>query len=217
MKPDSLLQAEVLEELRADVRVTAHDIAVSVRDGVVSLGGEVDSLSKKVAAVRAAERVHGARALVDAIRVHLPVDQRRSDIDIAHAAVNALIWDTEVPDKTIKLRVQDGWIWLVGEAEWQFQRVAAQRAVENIAGVKGIRNVVRLKSRGPSLNVRDDIERALSRNATLASRAIGVAVVGSKVRLTGTVSSWSERIAAENTVWSARGVTEVENELSIAA
>jgi osmotically-inducible protein OsmY len=145
MKTDSQLWADVLEALRADPRVAANDIAVAVSDGVVSLGGEVDSLSKRIATGQAVERVHGVRAIVNDLKVHLAMDQQRSDVDIAHDAMSALLWNTDVPDRTITVRVQNGWVWLVGEADWQYQRLAAESAVENIAGVKGVTNVVRLK------------------------------------------------------------------------
>ena len=145
MTTDSQIQAHVLNELLADAHVAANDIAVSVSDGVVSLEGEVDSLVQRSYAGQAAERVRGVRAVVNHIAVHLPTDRSVRDVDVAHAAVNALISDTEVPDKDIKVRVHDGWIYLVGEVDAASQRIAAERAVENIAGVKGLTNLVRVK------------------------------------------------------------------------
>jgi osmotically-inducible protein OsmY len=217
MKTDSQLQADVLEELRADPHVAANDVAVSVQDGVVSLGGEVDALSKRIAAGHAAARVHGVRAIVNDLRVHLAVDQRRSDVDIAHDAVSALLWDTEVPDRTIKVRVQQGWVWLVGEAEWQYQRLAAESAIENIRGIKGVTNIVRLKPRVAAAELQDDIERALARNIALAHQPVRVEVEGTTVRLTGSVATWPDRMHAEHVAWFAPGVTGVDNELSVAS
>lgn len=214
MKTDTQLQADVLEEIRADPQTPASEIGVAVSDGVVTLSGEVDSLAKRLSIGRAAERVRGVKAVADNVLVHLPVDHRQSDEDLAHAVVNALIWDTEVPDKTIKARVQDRWVWLVGEADWQFQRMAAERAVENLGGIKGVTNLVRIKRRVPAAELQAQIEAALARNAKLQHRAIGVAVDGSAVVLTGTVQSWGERMAAEHAVW-ASPVTDVENRLEV--
>ncbi len=145
MNADQQLQAEVLASLERDPRVPASDIAVAVRNGVVTLGGQVDNLSARIAAGRAAEGIDGVRSLANDIVVRLPIDHSCTDVDIAHDAVDALIWDTEVPDKTIKVRVQDGWVWLVGHAEWPHQRQAAERAVRNISGVKGVTDLVRLE------------------------------------------------------------------------
>lgn len=215
MKSDSQLQADVFEELRTDRRLTPSDIGVSARDGVVTLFGRVDSLVKRSAAVQAAARVRGVRALADEIAVRLSSEQLRTDVDIAHDAVHALMWDTEVPDKTIKARVQDRWIWLVGEAEWQFQRAAAERAVLGIRGVKGVTNLVRLKRHPASPELRDQVEAALRRNARLAGRDIAVTIENGRILLDGTVRSWGERMAAEHAVWSRRGVTDVENRLAV--
>ena len=149
MRSDSELQAAVVERMRLDGRLAPSDIGVAARDGVVTLNGEVDSLTKRVAAARAAEAVPGVIAVANDIDVRIPGDQRRSDVDIAHDLVEALMWDTDVPDKTIKARVQDQWVWLVGECEWAYQRAAAEHATEHIAGVKGIVNSVRVTRGSP--------------------------------------------------------------------
>lgn len=144
MKVDDQLQAAVIAELVGDARFAASDISVAVRDGVVTLGGQVENLPARFAAAHAAEHVPGVRALANNIVVRLPMDRVRTDVDIAHDAVDALMWDTDVPDKTIKVRVQDGWIWLLGHADEEHQRAAAERAVRDIRGVKGVTVLVRL-------------------------------------------------------------------------
>lgn len=221
MKTDSQIQADILDELRSDVTIAPADIAVAVRDGAVTLSGRVESLVTRNAAVRATQRVAGVRSVADEIRVHLPPDRRLSDEDIAHAVVNALMWDTEVPDKMIKARVHNGWIWLVGEADWRYQRDAAQRAVEHIAGVKGVSNIVRIKKRAEPpvapAELKAQIEHALARNVAVTGRDIHVSVADHSVMLAGRVHSWSERMAAERAAWSAAGITAVDNALEIVA
>jgi osmotically-inducible protein OsmY len=144
VKTDSQIQIEITDAISQIDANLATAIAVAVRAGVVSLDGEVSSLAKRTAAGHAASTIRGVVSVANDIVVRLPEDQRRTDVDIAEDAVDALIKDTDVPDKTIKVRVQDRWIWLVGEAETEHQRRAAEHAVENIPGVKGISNVVRL-------------------------------------------------------------------------
>jgi osmotically-inducible protein OsmY len=215
MKSDQQLRAGVFDELRSDQRIAPSTLGVSVNDGVVTLFGEVDSLVKRNAATSAAARVPGIRAIADEIRVHLPHEHLRSDADIAHDAVHALMWDTEVPDKTIRVRVQDRWIWLVGEAESRHQRQAAERAVESIRGVKGITNLVRLRRHPVPADLQQQIEASLARNTQLAAGHIAISIKDSAVVLNGVVQSWSERESAENCAW-ARGVTTVENKLVVA-
>jgi osmotically-inducible protein OsmY len=215
MKSDSELQADVLEELRSDQRLVPSELGVSAADGIVSLFGEVDSLAKRTAAVNAAGRVHGVRAVANGIHVRLPLDHLRTDADIAHDAVHALMWDTEVPDKTIRVRVQDRWVWLLGEAESQHQRTAAERAVEPIRGVKGITNLVRIRTRSQTADLGEQVQASLKRNAQLARREIAVTQHDGAVVLEGRVESWSERMAAEHCAWMQCGVTDVDNKLAV--
>jgi osmotically-inducible protein OsmY len=212
---DSQIQAEVLAELAGDVGTLSSQIAVAVRDGVVTLDGEVDSLARRLAVVRAAERVRGVRALVDQIIVRLSAEHRLTDVDLASAVVQALIWDTEAPDKTIKVRVQDHWVWLVGDSDFEFQRAAAQRAVEHITGVKGVTNLVRIKKRAAPPELQQQIERALARDAKLARREIDVLIETGRATLTGTVGSWRERQRAEEVASTPPGVDAVDNLLEL--
>jgi osmotically-inducible protein OsmY len=215
MKTDFQLQADVLAEIAADVGSASSNIAVAARDGVVTLGGETESLAKRLAVVRAASRVHGVRAVADNIFVRLPAEHRRTDADLAQTVVSALMWDTEVPDKTVKARVQDQWVWLVGEADYQYQRVAAENAVQNIAGIKGVTNLVRLRKHPAGPELKSGIERALARNAILARHEIDVAVNEGKATLTGAVGTWRQRMHAEEVARTPLGVSEVENLLEL--
>lgn len=147
MRSDSQLQASVLARLREEPGIGASNVGVAVREGVVTLTGEVGDLAKRVNAARVAQLLPGVRALANDIVVRLPPSQLRSDADIAYDVVNALAWDTEVPDTAVRARVQDRWVWLGGETDWTYQRAAAERAVENIAGVKGVTNLVRIRRR----------------------------------------------------------------------
>lgn len=215
MKTDFELQADVLAEIASDVGTASSDIAVAARDGVVTLGGETEDLAKRLAVIRAASRVHGVRAVADNIFVRLPTEHRRTDADLAQAVVSALMWDTEVPDKTVKARVQDQWVWLVGEADYQYQRTAAEKAVQNITGVKGVTNLVRLRKHAAGPELKTGIERALARNAVLARHEIDVAVDNGKATLTGAVGTLRERMHAEELARVPLGVTEVENLLEL--
>ena len=154
MRFDSQLQASVLARLREEAGISAGNVGVAARDGLVTLSGEVSDLPTRVNAARVAQAVQGVRAVANDIVVRLPPSQLRSDADIAYDVLNALAWDTEVPKTTVRARVQDRWVWLVGEADWNYQRAAADRAVEHIAGVKGVTNLVRIRRRPPERETR---------------------------------------------------------------
>jgi len=217
-KSNTELQQDVLSELKYEPSVDASDIGVTAKEGIVSLTGNVKSYAEKYAAVHAAERVAGVKAVADELEVDLPAFHVRNDQDIAKAAVNALQWDVWVPPDGIKVKVNDGWITLEGEVDCWYQQNAAGNTVRNLTGVKGITNLITIK--GPAVvpsEVKAKIDSALRRAAEVDADRITVKVVGDKVILNGKVSSWAERSEAERAAWSAPGVRTVEDDLVIAA
>ncbi len=217
MNSDRQLQLDVLDELRWEPGVKATDIGATVKDGIVTLEGTVDSYAEKWAAEKAVKRVPGVKALAMDIQVKLPGSSERTDTDIARAAENALKWDVAVPHKQIKVSVERGFVTLEGEVDWQFQKSAADRAVRHLTGVTGMNNFITVKPRVAPENVREEIEAALKRNAILDAEQIIVQADGGKVTLSGTVHSWAEFDAAVDAAWAAPGVSEVKNLLTVSS
>ncbi len=215
LKINSQLQRDVTDELRWDPRVGATEIGVAVRDGVVTLSGEVDSYARKYAAVKATERVTGVRAIAEELTVKLPTSSARNDTELAHAIVETFAWNVVVPDDLITSRVQHGWVTLEGMVEWQYQSIAAERAVRNLIGVRGVTNLLAVKQHVSVTDVKARIESALKRHAVLDSKEISVEALNGCVTLRGKVHSWSEKQQAEFAAWSAPGVTTVDDELLI--
>jgi osmotically-inducible protein OsmY len=217
MKTDMQLQRDVIEELACQPNIRESEIGVAARNGVITLSGFVDSYAQKYAAARAAERVHEVRAIADDLSVRLPASFRRSDTDIAHAAVSAFQWDVEVPDTRVQVLVDDGWVSLDGAVDWQFQRVAAEKAVRYLTGVKGVINRISVQQpKVSAYEVNRRIEEALKRSAAIEADRISVDAKNGKVVLRGTVRSWAEREDAERAAWAAPGVSEVDDEISVA-
>jgi len=215
IRTDEAIQTDVLEELKWDTRVQPNEIGVMVKDGVVTLTGWVDSYLKKMAAEEAAHRVRGVKAVANDIEVRLPGSAERTDADLAKAVLNALRWDAAIPTDKVDVTVSQGWVTLKGEVEFGFQKSDAERAVRRLSGVKGVINLITVKPRPSPSDLKQQIERALIRNAETDARNITVEVQGSKVILRGTVRSYAEKQAAEDTAWSAPGVSEVDNRIVI--
>jgi osmotically-inducible protein OsmY len=188
---------------------------VAVKDGIVTLIGWVGSFTKRWAAEEAARRVRGVKAVANDIEVKLPISAERTDADIAAAAVHALEWDAMIPNDQVKVTVSEGWVTLDGEVNWQFERDDAERVVRRLTGVKGVTNLIRVKSRPTPSELKQKIEDALVRSAETDAERIIVEVQGSKVILKGTVRAWAEKQEAERVVWSAPGVTSVDNRITI--
>lgn len=192
MKTDTELQQDVMDELKWEPTIKAAEIGVAVKDGVVTLSGYVDSYVKKWAAERAAARVFGVRAVVEAIQVRLPGSLKRSDEDIAGVVANALEWNVLVPHDRVKVQVQDGLVTLSGEVDWGYQKFAAEEAVRSLMGVVRFSNQITVKPTVEPRDVKDKIESAFQRNALLDSRRITVETRGGWVILSGSVHSWGE-------------------------
>ena len=215
MKTDAELQQDVMNELKWEPTLRAAEIGVAVKDGVVTLSGNVDSYVKKLVAERAAARVFGVRAVAEAIQVKLPGSLKRSDEDIAGIVANVLEWNVLVPHDRVKVHVQDGVVTLSGEVDWGYQRYAAEEAVCYLMGVVWLGNQITVKPTVTPLNVKAKIESALKRNSLVDSRRIRIETSGGKVILSGSVRSWGERAEAQWAAWAAPGVFEVENDIKI--
>lgn len=213
---DMQIQRNVLEELKWDTRVHPNEVGVSVKEGIVTLSGTVDSFIKRWAAEEAALRVFGVKALANDLEVHLPSAAERTDADLAQAALTALTWDADIPTSALDVTVSHGWVTLKGTVDTHFQRQQAERAIHRLVGVVGVSNQLAVRARGAApADVKQRIERALIRNATTDAERVTVEVHGTKVILKGTVRSYAERVAAEGSALSAPGITEVENRLLV--
>jgi osmotically-inducible protein OsmY len=213
---DKDLQAAVIRELEWDPRIDAAHIGVSAKEGAVTLTGHVLSYPEKLAAVRAAERVYGVKAVADEIQVKLPGSSRRDDSTLAEEIARELSWNSLVPD-TVDAEVRNGFVTLRGEVAWSFERDAAERAVRNVFGVTGVSNLIAVKPRvkpKPS-DVEHRVAEAIQRMADLDSRSIWASTTNGTVHLHGTVHTFYEKRLAENAAKSAPGVAEVDNEISV--
>jgi VCBS repeat-containing protein len=215
MKSDFQLQSDVENELKWQPYVNSAHIGVTADGGVVTLTGQVEYYTEKDDAERAAKRVYGVKAVVNDIEVELADSSRRTDADIAAAALSALKWNILVPINKIKVTVRDGWVTLEGTVDWRYQANAAKRCVQRLIGVTGVTDSIIIKSRATPEGVKVKIEDAFKRNADLDARRIAVNTNNGKVTLSGSVSSWSERDEAESAAWAAPGVTSVDDQLVV--
>ena len=214
-KTDADIKTDVLSELKYEPSVKATDIGVLVKDGSVTLNGNVANYFEKWDAVRAAKRVAGVRAIADEIEVKLLDPLRHTDGDIAAAAANQIGWTSTIPADAVKVMVSEGWITLEGEVGWWYQKNAAENAVRYLTGVKGVSNLISIKPKLKSKDVETAIKSAFERNALLDADKIQVETSENKVTLRGQVRNHAERDEAERVAWAAPGVFSVDNQLTV--
>jgi osmotically-inducible protein OsmY len=215
LRTDTEIQKDVADELKWDPSLEDDDIAVAVRDGVVTLAGWVKSYLDKWRAERVASRVKGVKAVANDLEVKLPASSTRTDPEIARAAVDALKWNIAVPSDRVKVRVEKGWVTLEGDVDWYYQKEAAERSVRSLTGVKGVSNLIAVHATPTPADVKKKIKDALARGASFDAERITVEIDGHTATLRGTVRSFAERRDAERAARNAPGITEVENKLTV--
>lgn len=215
-RTDQEIQTAVQDELEWTPDVDSAGIGVAVEDGAVSLSGEVDNYSERLAAKRAALRVRGVTAVVDDLTVHPGSVWTVTETDIAKEVERALRWASNVPD-TVKAEISEHHVALIGEVKWDYERQAAQRAVQYLRGVYSVENRITLTARPSAVDTEQRITNAITRNAQLDAKAIEVAVTGNKVTLTGVVRSWAEKRQAGNAAWASPHVADVDNRITVRA
>lgn len=215
MKTDSQIKLDVQDELDWEPSIDETKIGVAVDGGVVTLSGQVSSYAKKMAAEKAAKGVQGVKAVAEDIVVKYPSSLEKSDTEIAKAALNALKWHSSVPNDTVMVKAENGWVYLSGEVQWAYQKNSAKNAIKDLTGVRGVSNSIAIKRDVKPIEVKERIEEAFERSAEIDAKGITVTTDGHTVTLSGKVHSIQEKEDAEKAAFKAPGVWEVKNNLRV--
>jgi osmotically-inducible protein OsmY len=216
MKTDLQIQQDVMAELKWEPKVNAAHIGVEVKNGVVTLSGHVDSFAEKWNAEQATKRVTGVKVIAIELDVALPGSSKKSDTEIAKAAMEALKWNVYKIADLVSIKVEDGFITLTGEVPWHFERLSAENSLRYLTGVRGVYNHIMVKPAISVNTVKVDIERALKRRAHEEAQEIIVSIHGDEVTLGGKIHDWKEKSLAIDAVWAVPGVKKVIDNTSFA-
>jgi osmotically-inducible protein OsmY len=216
MKNNLELQTDVQNSIKWQPLLQAAEIGVTVHDGVVTLTGTVDNYSKKLQAENAAKNVVGVKAVVEKIEVHQHHSwDKKNDIDIAEEILQAFKWNWQIPNDKVHVKVENGWVILTGELNWNYQKEEAANAIKNLEGIVNVTNNITIKSETVNAMEKEVIEHHLRRNWTLNADDINVQVNGTKVTLTGTVGSLYQKEEAGRIAWNTPGIWSLENNINV--
>jgi len=202
MSTDSHLQHAVTEELSWEPSVVSAHIGVTATSGVVTLTGHIENYAQKHAAEAEARRVKDVKAVAEEIEVRLPFKTKRTDEDIAAAAINRMGWDISVPKDAVKVQVENGWVTLTGQVDWHYQKIAAVQELRHLPGVTGLSDQITVKPRVDVADISDSITHALHRSWFFDPQTVMVSADGGQVHLNGSVHLPHDRQLAAATAWS---------------
>jgi len=212
---DRALKRRVLDELAWQPGFNEAHIGVIARGGVVTLTGYVGSYAEKCAAERAVGRVTGVRTIAQELEICNGSGEGHGDEEIAEQALHIISWDLSVPKDSVRIRIEKGWVTLTGEVGWRFQKQAAEADILNLRGVMGVSNAIEIRPKIPACNLKRQIKAAFRRNTEFEAENVAITVDGTTITLTGQVDTYCARTLAADTAWSAPGVTQVHDLLTM--
>ncbi len=214
---DAQVQLAVLHELARDSRIDETDVGVEVSEGIVTLTGQVNSWSKRLAAQEAAHRVPDVLDVVNDVHVRIPGVGAPTDTEIAFEVRRSLRQVVGLEDRSIRTTVSAGTVTLGGRLSSWEQRDRAEVAIASLKGIRGVVNQIEV---APSANVApaellDAVEQALGRQALREARRLVLKIEHGEVTVAGTVHSASEQRAVLGALRGIPGVGRIANHLRV--
>ncbi|WP_394776157.1 BON domain-containing protein [Flavobacterium sp.] len=215
MKTNEELQRRVIKAINSKPLLSDTEIGVLALNGIITLTGSVHSYAKKEQVEATAKNVRGVKVVIEKIDVVLKDKIQKTDNELAMDIVNAFRWHWDIPNDSVQVKVESGWVTLSGSLEWNYQKEEAKKAVSVLIGVKGIINNIMIVSLSKDRIKKKDIEDAIQSNKIIGNAIITVEVLNNAVTLKGTVESWFQKNEAGRLAWKAPGVLVVKNDLHV--
>jgi len=238
---DDQVKERVSAKLKATSALRDSSISVqSVNAGVVLLSGKAATLSDAYHAVDVASDIPGVKRVASEIQspdemgdaelwYEGAYDKARyeasaaADTWITTAAKLRLIANGDTPGFDINVDTNGGVVTLFGVVDSAQAKRAAEAEVRKVGGVKNVENDLQVvaAARQDQVEQKDDqigkaIESRIGANAALQDADIDVAVSNGVARLSGTVKSRTDQVAALTAARSTAGVVRVIDDMRLA-
>ncbi|MEM7786018.1 MAG: BON domain-containing protein, partial [Planctomycetota bacterium] len=199
-------------EFRSDDALDADLINVTVREGVVTLGGEAKTVLVKRQAERMVGSLKGVRSIINQLTVFPSLLDNETIREQVQAALNDSI--VKANNEIVVDIDGDGVVKLSGNAVSYSSKLFIDSIVADVRGVTDVVNQLAVKkpaSRRDPEEIKAEIIRRYELSPFLAEGLITISVDRGIVKLSGKVGSVNERLLATNLAWLA-GVEEVVSE-----
>jgi osmotically-inducible protein OsmY len=143
---DESLQDAIEAALRTDLGADAPHIGVATDRGAVTLTGQLPSPAERQVALRTASEVRGVHAVADEMVVRDRCSPGETDTELAKFAQNAIESASDVPRDSVIAEVSERLVTLTGMVSSSEERVAAERAIINLPGLRRINNRVEIRA-----------------------------------------------------------------------
>ncbi len=229
-RDDKEIEEDIEERLDYDVLVRDEFLEVKVKDGKVTISGNVCSLGEKnraeeLAWINGVRNVNVDAVVVDCNKYDELLRQRkkgeihvnRPDAEIKEAVRNALSYDPDIVADNITISVKEGVVHLGGIVDNLQAKKEAKQDAENTVGVWKVNNVIKVRPKGGrSINeIANDLRDAIREDSYLEKHEILVTVHDHTAYLNGKVDSRFEKRHAVETAWGIEGITEVKDKIIV--
>jgi hyperosmotically inducible protein len=238
---DATITGQVKAAFALSKRISAYDISVDTRDGVVTLTGQAPSEIDRELAGDVAKDTTGVKQVDNQIKVEPGLQpseasrresSRVADLEIYADLREKLAAGQIFAGNQIQVSVKDRVVTFAGQAQTPQQKAAAEQLARSAPNVAGVVNQLSVANQAaqtetPGVSDRESKDQELANQVLFAIfnerdnfsnvGAIKVENRNGNVTLTGTVASRAERALAERVARAVKGVSAVSNRLSVAS
>jgi osmotically-inducible protein OsmY len=139
-----------------------------------------------------------------------------ADAELRDRVAQQLEWDSQFDASAIGVAAKSGAVTLTGSIDTYAGKLAAERAVKRVRGVRAVANdvEVRLRFERTDADIAADAARALNLRASLPEGVQAVVHYG-HITLTGTVPTLFKRAVAEKAVHHIQGLKGIVNRITV--